>query len=163
VGSVSLILAQRVTACDKLGKMYEERNDSELSKAKYLQRHEVPQIGAACYLTISWREGRLYYIFTANPLIDPKASLENKPEEFVDKAIASRGFARSLEGVFGRPTFTAKLVDRDGFEILSIEMSDTIRIVDKDRMATGLQQKSSIECSRNRYQDISRWEIVWRE
>jgi hypothetical protein len=156
------ILLLSISACDKLQKMYESRNDDELAKNKYMLCQEIPQIGAVCNLRTSWREGKLYYIFTAAPLIDPQESFDNKPSDFIDKAIASRSFARSLGYVFGRPTFTAKLVDKAGFEILSIEMIDTLRIVDETNKATSLQQKSSIECSRQKYQDIASWEIAWR-
>jgi hypothetical protein len=150
-----LIVLQAIMACDKLQKTYEERNDSELAKAKYLQTLDIPQIGAVCHLSTSWREDRLYYIFTANPSINPKASPENK--------ITKGSFARSLEYGFGGPIFTAKLLDRAGFEILSIGMKESIRVVDNDSKALGLQQKSNIDCSRKKYQDISRWEIVWRD
>ncbi len=157
-----VIFLHLIMACDSMQKMYEERNDSDLAKAKYLGSEEIPQVGAKCVLTTSWREGRLYYIFRASPLLNPKESLENKPQEFIDKVMASKRFISSLQLRYGYPTFTVKLKDQGGFEIVSIVMAQPTQIVDNDNTATGIDQRSSVECSRKKYRDISSWEVQWR-
>lgn len=159
-----LFILQVATACENIEKMYESRNDDQLAKAKRWSTHHLPQIGVKCNLSTSWREGKMYYIFNAEPLIDPKEALntESKPEEYVRKANQSRSFAHSLEYGSGLPSFTLRLTDNEGFQIMLLEMNEISRIVDNEGKSISLQEKSNIECSRKRYQDISNWEVQWR-
>jgi hypothetical protein len=147
-------------ACDKIQEKYEARNDDQLAKTKYWSE-QIPQIGVRCNLSTSWNEGKVYYIFTAYPLI--QSTEENKSEDFNGKAFQSKRFFNKLEIGYGMPIFTVRLTDQSGFEIISIEMTGPIRIVDNDHKPIGLQKKSSIECSRKQYQNITGWELNWRE
>jgi len=158
-----LFILQMVTSCEKIQKIYEARNDASLAKARYWPQKSIPQIGAKCRLSTSWREGKLYFIFEAEPLVDPNESFENKSAPQIGETFRSKLFAHSLDFGYGLPIFTAKLTDKAGFEIISIEMTETSRIVDNDNKPVGLQQKSSIECSRTNYQNLTGWEVSWRK
>ena len=110
-----LFILQLTTACDKLQKIYDSRNDAELANTKYWPQQNLPQIGVKCRLSTSWREAKMYYIFNAEPLIASTESFENKSGELIGGTFRSKLFAHSLEFGYGLPIFTAMLTDKAGF------------------------------------------------
>ena len=157
-----LLLSLQLTACDSVKKMYEERNDSALAIASRMADRAIPQIGAKCHFTKAWREGKLYYIFSAEPLEDPDQSFDNKTNDTIERIVYSKRFVENLNYKYLMPNFTVRLLDKNGFKLIEINMDDPTRIVDNKSKPTGLQQKSSVECSRQMYNDIYSWDIVWQ-
>jgi hypothetical protein len=122
-------------------------SDPALSAAKLWPKLTIPMTGDSALtvtLSTSWREGRVYYQFEVRP-------------------------ARILQRILERSTslfksFTAKLQDADGFELLQIELptSGLIRIVDQKDQPAAYSGKGSARCSRDLYQSIATWSINWR-
>lgn len=156
------IFLQTATGCDSIKKMYEEKDDSKLAISRPMPSREIPQIGAECSFTRTWREGKMYYIFNASPLMDPSVPYDSNNSDSVSKHIRSRMFTNNMNTTYFRPKFTVQLNDKAGFKLFDIEMEDIIKIVDNDNKPVKLEQRSSITCSRDMYKSISTWDVVWR-
>jgi hypothetical protein len=148
-----LFVLQMISSCDKVQNMYESRNDGKLAEAKHWPDADVPQIGAKCTMSTSWREGVMYYIFNAKPMINSNNSSEDKTQEF----------SRAIVLNFGLPKFKAIFFDKAGFEIISIDMNEMSRIVDVNGKPIYMRDNFNIECSRKKYQDIAAWTVSWRD
>lgn len=132
-----------------------EINDDKLAEVKYWPVIPLPQVGAKCSMATSWREGRIYYVFEAAPLMDSK---------YPEGKYAGAWFSYSLlKRDIRLPIFTLSLMDKAGFEIMSIEMNDISRLVNNKNEPTMLQQKSSVECSKQKYQATVNWDVAWRK
>jgi hypothetical protein len=163
--SLVILIIINLTSCDQLKEYLDSRNDSKLSKSKIWNPKNIQQVGVKCYLKTSWRNQRLYYILTITPLLNPDTllgNLSNLSYDSLGMFFNAGHFIDEMQDGKNLPKFTLIFMDKYNFNLLSIDINNYTRIVNKSDSAIAIQRNNNLECSRQHYIDINDWNILWR-
>ena len=127
---------------------------------------DSPTFDARVYLSTSWRDGKLYYTFTVQPLKFSKAL-----DEWISKPKESRGEIPSIDPklkdailrqALQHEPITVELNDNSGFRLAAFNMARLTRLVDENGLAGALEDKGTFAMSEDDYRRISGWELKFR-
>jgi hypothetical protein len=142
----------------------EKKLEADLAEEKYWSDQTIPApANLKCKLKTSWREGRMYYIFSIYPLEQTSVNAEGKQLE-ASSAKASRDWEwlDQYNRDF-RTSITIHMNDKGSFKLADIHVPfyTVIRIVNAKGEPSHIQGDGTIYCTSEMYKAFNDWSLTW--
>lgn len=141
----------------------EKQSESALAQEKNWPDENIPEpYNLNCKLKTSWREGRMYYIFSVYPMKKAPASTEGKQIETPDPVSGDWEWRDQYIGNLSNH-ITINMADKGGFKLaeISLPFYSLIRTVDDKGKPSHIQNEGNVPCTSDTYKDLNSWSMQW--
>jgi hypothetical protein len=142
----------------------EERKEMEAVERagifKYWPSMQLPNFKAEVKLTTVWRDGDVLYAVDFSPSKEGKGKSEASSSSDKKSGPLAKDDSAAIILAIQRHTFSLLLLDTP-FELARVELKFS-QVVDDQNKPIGLRANGRIKMSRESYQKVDVWNVLWR-
>lgn len=142
----------------------EKKFEVDLAQEKEWPIHVIPTPhNLSCRLKTSWREGKMYYIFSVHPVKKAPVDASEKQTESSSSTATKNWEWRDqyIDDISNH--ITIHMNDSGGFKLaeIGVPFYKLIRIVDDKGEPSNIQNEGNVQCTSEIYRALVDWSMQW--
>jgi hypothetical protein len=164
-GEMAVVTGEKLIGISTPEKQINEKKyEADLAQEKNWPDRLLPApYNLSCGLKTSWREGKMYYIFSVSPVKQTSVNAEGKPTE-TSSSLASKNWEWRDQYIGNLSNHIAiHMNDNGGFKLTEINVPfyTLIRTVDDKGEPSHIQNEGNVQCTSEIYKALTDWSLQW--